>query len=111
MLITSVFSFSHNVFKRSFPQGHKKLGLSVKGLPVNNTFLDFSKLKAFADNRIKGTEKSKSVMGWVESIVAQGFSAGYHCFFFPQCFHQIISLFQGCLKSPLCSKDIFHSFG
>ena len=38
MLVTSIFSFYRNVFKRLLSQGRKKSGLSVKGLsnvPVN----------------------------------------------------------------------------
>ena len=66
MLVTSIFSFSHNVFKRLFPKGVKS-ELSGKGLNaqlwlnVNTTcvdcllddnFLDWIKLKAFADDKI-----------------------------------------------------------
>ena len=32
MLVTSILSFSQNVFKRPLPQGHQKLGLCGKGL-------------------------------------------------------------------------------
>ena len=39
MLVTNIFSFSHNVFKRLFSQGHEKLGLCGKGL------------EAFTDNK------------------------------------------------------------
>ena len=64
--VISIFSFSHNVFKRLLFQGHSKLGLCAKGLATvlfssakinslpNNKFLDWSKLKALnADNKIK----------------------------------------------------------
>ena len=32
MLITSIFSFSHNIFRRLFPEGYKKLSRCGKGL-------------------------------------------------------------------------------
>ena len=32
MLVTSIFSFSHNVFTRVFPEGHYKLGFCNKEL-------------------------------------------------------------------------------
>ena len=32
MLVTSIFSFSHNVFKRHFPHGHQKVSLTGEGL-------------------------------------------------------------------------------
>ena len=31
MLVTSIFSFSFSVFKRTFAQGHQKLPISGKG--------------------------------------------------------------------------------
>ena len=33
--------------------------------------MDWSKLKAFADDKLNATEKSKFGLGWVESIVEQ----------------------------------------
>ena len=35
MLVTSIFSFFHNVFKRLLPQGCQKSGLCGKGLKHN----------------------------------------------------------------------------
>ena len=53
----------------------------------NNNFLDWSKLKAFADDKLKVTEKLKMVLGRVENIVRKGENAGYqHFLLFPQCF-------------------------
>ena len=37
MLVTSIFSFSHNVFKRSLLQGCEKLGLCGKELILSQT--------------------------------------------------------------------------
>ena len=45
MLITSIFSFSHNVFKGFFHQDCKNLGLSRKRLKQ-------STLKALADDKL-----------------------------------------------------------
>ena len=48
----------------------------VSSLP-NNKFLDWSILKAFADDKINVTEKLKFVLGRVENIVKKGENAGY----------------------------------
>ena len=55
--------------------------------------LDWSELKAFADEKINVTEKKKKkikfVLGWVENIVVKGENAGYqHFLLFPQCFQK-----------------------
>ena len=53
----------------------------------NNKFLDWSKLKAFADNKINVTEKLKLALGQEENIVGKGENAGYqHFLLFPQMF-------------------------
>ena len=53
----------------------------------NNKFLEWSKLKAFADNKIN--EKKKVCLGWVKNIVAKGENAGNQHFLpFPQCFQK-----------------------
>ena len=50
----------------------------------NNKFLDWSKLKALADNKINVTEKLKFVLGRVENILGKGENAGYqHLLLFP----------------------------
>ena len=41
---------------------------------------DWTKLKAFADNKINATEKLKSLSGWVEKIVEKGENAGFQHF-------------------------------
>ena len=52
--------------------------------------LDWTKLKAFADDKINVTEKLKSVLGRVENIVGKGENARYqHFLLFPQCFQNI----------------------
>ena len=60
----------------------------VNSLP-NENFLDWSKLKALADNKIKLAEKLRFVLGRVENIVGKGENAGYqHFLFFPQRFQK-----------------------
>ena len=52
--------------------------------------LDWSKLKAFADDKMNVTEKLKFVLGMVENIVGKGENAGYqHFLLFPQCFQKV----------------------
>ena len=52
----------------------------------NDKILDWSKLKAIADDKIDVNEKLKFDMGRVENIVGKGENAGYqHFLLFPQC--------------------------
>ena len=48
----------------------------INSLP-NDKFLDWSKLKAFADDKINVIENLKFVLGWVENIVGKGENAGF----------------------------------
>ena len=48
----------------------------LSSLP-NNRILGWSKLKAFADNKLNATEKLKFVLGWVENIVGKGENVGF----------------------------------
>ena len=51
---------------------------------LDGKFLDWFKLKAFADDKINVTE---FVLGTVENIVGKGENAGFqHFLLFPQCF-------------------------
>ena len=64
---------------------------------LNDKILDWSKLKAFADDKIYVTIKFKSVLGRVENIVGKGENAGYqHFLLFPQCFQNAFHI--GSLK-------------
>ena len=55
----------------------------------NNKFLDWSKLKAFVDDRTKLTEKMKFILEMVENILGKGGNAGYqHFLLFPQYFQK-----------------------
>ena len=64
---------------------------------ASNKILDWSKLKAFADDRINVTGKLKFVLGSAQSIMGKGENAGYqHFLLFPQCFQKLA--FSGSLK-------------
>ena len=60
----------------------------INSLP-NHNFVDWSNMKAFADDKINVTEKLKLIFGTAENIVGKGESAGYqHFLLFPQCFQK-----------------------
>ena len=64
------------------------LSLSFNSLP-NNKILDVTKLKAFADDKIKVAQMLISIFDRIENIVGKGENAGYqHFLFFPQCFQK-----------------------
>ena len=68
----------------------------INSLPKDK-FLERSKLKAFADDKINVNQKQKFFLGWIESTAEKGENAGYHHFLlFPQCFPKPSSL--GSLK-------------
>ena len=55
----------------------------------NDKVLDWSKSKAFADDKIIVNQKLKFDMGRVENIVGKGENAGYqHFLLFLQCFQK-----------------------
>ena len=61
----------------------------------NDKILDWSKLKAFADDKSNVTEKLMFVLRRVENIVGKGENAGYeHFLLFPPCFQK--AFFSGC---------------
>ena len=60
----------------------------LNSLP-NNKFLDWSKLKALADDKMKLTEKMKFVLEMVENILWNAENAGcQHFLLFPQYFQK-----------------------
>ena len=60
----------------------------IHSLP-NDTILDWSELKAFADDKINVTKELKFVLGREENFVGKGENAGYqHFLLFPQCFQK-----------------------
>ena len=55
----------------------------------SDKFLDWSKLKELADNKINVIEILKFVLGKVENLVGKGENAGYqHFLLFLQCFQK-----------------------
>ena len=61
-------------------------GLCIYPLP-NKKIIDWSKLKAFVDDKINLNEKFKLVLGRVENIVGKEENVGYQPFFpFPAMF-------------------------
>ena len=66
-----------------------KYGERINSLP-NDKYLDRSKSKAFADDKINVTEKLKFGPEKVENIVGKEENAGYqHFLLFPQCFKKV----------------------
>ena len=66
----------------------------------NGKILDYSTLKAIADNKINETEKLKFVFERVENIVGKGENAGnQHFLLFPQCFQK--ASYKGSLKAKV----------
>ena len=69
------------------------LGMMPQGLCVssspNDKILDWSKLKAFADDQLNASRTPKFLLDRVENIVGKGENAGYqHFFLFPKCFQE-----------------------
>ena len=63
----------------------------LNSLPKDK-ILNWSKLEAFADDKINVSEKLKYVLGRIENIVGKGENAGYqHFLLFPQCFQKTSS--------------------
>ena len=59
----------------------------------NNKIIDWSKFKAFADDKLITTQKFKFVHARVENIVRKGENAGYqHFLLFQQCFQKLFYL-------------------
>ena len=98
MLVTSIFSVSHNVFKRLLIQSRKISVLCGKGFKKidfnslrNDRILELSELKAFADDKIIDMNL-KFLFERLENIVGKGENAGYqHFLLFLQCFQKASS--------------------
>ena len=74
----------------------------INSLP-NHKILDWSKLKAFADNKINLNEELKLVLERIESIVGKGENARSIFSFFHNVFKT--RLIQDCYKWGLCGKE------
>ena len=62
-------------------------------------FLNWFKLKEFADDKINEDEKFNFVVGWVENMVGKGENAGYQHFL----------LFSPCFQKASFSRSFFYS--
>ena len=73
------FSLFHGVLTRLILQTCKNQGLVGKGLKSlqNDKLLDWTKLKAFADDKFQATKMKISVFDRVQNIVGKGENAGY----------------------------------
>ena len=68
------------------------LSFTGNSLP-NDKFLDWTKLKTFADMKLNVVKMMISLLYRVENIVGKGGNAGcQHFLFFPQCFPKTSSL-------------------
>ena len=77
----------------------------LNSLP-NDKILDQSRLKAFADDTIKVTQKLKFVLGWVENIVGKRRKCWLPAFspFSQSVFKSLLP--QGRQKLGLCGKEV-----
>ena len=76
----------------------------VNSLPYDKN-MDWSKLKAFADDKLNATEKSKFVLGCVENIVGKNRKCWFPAFspFPTNVFNRLLSCV---VKSGLCGKKL-----
>ena len=65
---------SNVVIKGPLREGETSKNERINSLS-NNNFLDWSKLKAFAEDKINATLQQKLFLGWVENIVGKGENA------------------------------------
>ena len=76
----------------------------LNSLP-NDKILDWSKLEAFADDKLNAIEKLKYVLGLVENMVEKGENAGFqHFLIFPLWFQK--SNLPGSLKVGMYGKEL-----
>ena len=88
MLETSIFSISHNVFKRLIYQGRLKSGLCGKGLTHFQT-TNFRLFQIERVCRLQFDENSRKLSKRVENTVGRGEIARYEPFLLsPQCFQK-----------------------
>ena len=77
----SNYHLFHNDFKRLVLQTHKNWIVWERVNPFpNNKFLDWSRLRAFADKKINVTQKFNFVFRRVENFVGKEENAGYQHF-------------------------------
>ena len=90
MLVTSIFSFFQNVFKRLFLRVIKSQDCVVKSYSFpKRQFVDSSKPKEFADNSFEFDENGRNFSKWVENAMGEGEIACYKQFLlFSKCFQK-----------------------
>ena len=90
MLVTAVSAFSamsSTLIKEEY--AISKLSSANAFNLDTSSVLNWSKLKAFADDKINVREKFKFVLGRLENITGKGENTGYqHFLLFPQCFQK-----------------------
>ena len=91
--ITIVDSLIYDHYQKAskfiYAEKSLKVYFLVLSSAQNNTILDWSKLKAIANDKINEVEKLKVALGCVENIVwKRENSASQHFLFFPQCFQK-----------------------
>ena len=103
MLQTTIFSFSLYVMNFLFFKKNPIISTTFNSLP--NDILDWSKLKAFTNDKINLTENFKFGLGRVENIVEKEKMLVTRIFSFS---HNVFKspLFQGCYKSGLYGKEL-----
>ena len=98
MLVTSIFSSSHNVFMRLFFSGLLELLPSSEELtPPQMTNFRLPKLKELTDDNFKIDENGRKLSKQVENTMGKGKIALYKQFsFLPHCFltHSLINHFE-----------------
>ena len=79
-------------FYQTCPEKFIKLAKGSLNLLQDNKISDWSKLQAFADNKLNVTQNIKVVFHRIENIVEKEENAGYqHFLLFPQCFRKAFS--------------------
>ena len=93
ILITNIFYFTPNGFHIDFflriVKIRDRLIKRFNSSP-NDKLVHWSKLKAFADDKINVPEKLKFLLERIENIVGKGENAGdQHFLLLPQCFQKV----------------------
>ena len=78
---------SHHIFKGIFLCIGKNIVTDPDSL-LNNTILDWSKLKGFADDNLNVSKTMIILICRVENIVSIGENGNQHFLLFPQCFQK-----------------------
>ena len=104
MLVSRIFSFSHNVFQKASFSALLKMGLCGNGLTLpNDKILPSSTL--FVENNFRMVDMVQFFFDRIENIVEKGENAGFQNFLsFTQCFQK--ACFSALLKMGLCGNGL-----